>query len=567
MKQNEILKLLFVVAVVLTMTTTVVFAESDIEPSDYFQDQKVIAHGGGYYEGYDTTNSVPAVMQSIENGYKLIELDIDISADGKIIMIHDWKRTAGHYFGGVFKKKLKEAEFSELLVNGKFETLTFDKLVKIIDNADKKEETAGIRIITDTKGDNLTVLATIAEQYPAYIDRVIPQIYSYDEYIPVKEMGYEDIILTVYAMEKAVPSQVIEFAKKNALYAVTIPVDYNAEKIYKEVAAAGVKVYCHPIYTFEEAAELLACGVYGVYSGTVLPAEFEYPGNTIYITNIDRDGQKIKLTDCHIPATTEAVVTLPIAGLSSNQYGIYKIDGKPLNDINLATAESGKHILTIGIYSLNEKSIGVDTGVQLDYLLWKDEEGLRILDREYEYRTNAVKEQKDFDMVMERIAADEKLKISGDTIALLADAFIAKTGEYGYYMQGDAGIFKVGDDFLESQTADNGKTLVPLADTIKILGAKSVTMGSQNYIYINYDGRKITSQTGSQFVYVNHMSQKIATPITIYRSKAMAGGDLLELIYGRTYIDSQGILILLPDQRKLTEAEKSDLIKAAQELY
>lgn len=70
--------------------------------------EKVIAHGGGDYKGYETSNSVDAVKNSIKNGYKMIELDMDISSDNHIVMIHDWDRTTKNYFGTTFEKNHSE---------------------------------------------------------------------------------------------------------------------------------------------------------------------------------------------------------------------------------------------------------------------------------------------------------------------------------------------------------------------------------------------------------------------------------------------------------------------------
>ena len=56
----------------------------------------------------------------------------------------------------------------------------------------------GATIVTDVKDDNLRALKKIAADYPDLIDRVIPQIYAFEEYEPVWNMGYRNIILTLY---------------------------------------------------------------------------------------------------------------------------------------------------------------------------------------------------------------------------------------------------------------------------------------------------------------------------------------------------------------------------------
>ena len=50
----------------------------------------IIRHAGGAIDGNTYTNSLEAVLNSIEKGYNFIELDLSLSDDGKIIFIHDW---------------------------------------------------------------------------------------------------------------------------------------------------------------------------------------------------------------------------------------------------------------------------------------------------------------------------------------------------------------------------------------------------------------------------------------------------------------------------------------------
>ena len=73
---------------------------------------RVIAHGGGMVCGYETTNSLEAVKQSIAAGYTMIELDMLLTADEKIVVVHDfgpgWTKK---YLGVSFQERPTEEEF------------------------------------------------------------------------------------------------------------------------------------------------------------------------------------------------------------------------------------------------------------------------------------------------------------------------------------------------------------------------------------------------------------------------------------------------------------------------
>lgn len=55
----------------------------------------LIAHAGGGIDGVKYTNSKEALLQSIDTGYRLIEIDLLVSSDGEILGAHDWERYIG----------------------------------------------------------------------------------------------------------------------------------------------------------------------------------------------------------------------------------------------------------------------------------------------------------------------------------------------------------------------------------------------------------------------------------------------------------------------------------------
>ena len=126
---TSIALILSIIIIINLFDTTISFAATKQE-KHY---ERVIAHGGGGYEGYETTNSVQAINNSIKNGYKIIELDMDFSSDDKIIMLHDWDKTIDYYIGTSFERKITESQLLNLSIHGKLEVMTFDKLTKILD--------------------------------------------------------------------------------------------------------------------------------------------------------------------------------------------------------------------------------------------------------------------------------------------------------------------------------------------------------------------------------------------------------------------------------------------------
>ncbi|MDB4184047.1 glycerophosphodiester phosphodiesterase family protein [Alphaproteobacteria bacterium] len=69
-----------------------------------------IAHAGGGINGETYTNSLEALQKSINNNYKLIELDLLVTSDKKLLAYHDWKSLSELC-------KIKESELQVLKIS------------------------------------------------------------------------------------------------------------------------------------------------------------------------------------------------------------------------------------------------------------------------------------------------------------------------------------------------------------------------------------------------------------------------------------------------------------------
>lgn len=58
--------------------------------NSFYSEYSYIAHAGGGIEGKTYTNSKEALLYSINNNFKLIEIDLLVTIDKKIIGYHDW---------------------------------------------------------------------------------------------------------------------------------------------------------------------------------------------------------------------------------------------------------------------------------------------------------------------------------------------------------------------------------------------------------------------------------------------------------------------------------------------
>ncbi len=534
-----------VITLILIITRITTASADDLQENIY---EKIIAHGGSTYHGYETTNSVEAINHAIQSGYKIIELDMELSSDKKIIMLHDWDRTAMHYYNTSFPKKISQKSFAKLSVHGKLEVLTFDKLAEILEN------NSDIRIVTDTKGNNLELLSIIKKEYPTLVKQIIPQIYDYDQWAIVKQMGYSDIIFTLYAMDDIEEEKLISFVKKNDIYAVTMP-DYLVERGYcSSLSEQGIKVYVHTVSDYEDALQYMEQGSYGVYSGILLPEEFTGFEKDCYLAVRDDNGTVNKLTDDKIDSLTDLI----IHGIKDDETAYFFIDGsdQSVDDVTLSGLSTGKHELKVKIFR-DEIFRG-----DINYFIYKDGDKFRILHKKYEYRLDEAKEEKEFTSAM----IDGK--VPQEISDILKSSLIAKKGEYIFYLEGKPKCYMNGDDVFPVREGSFGKLLMPLSTTAQCLGADSVTMSRDNDISIINNNEKSMIMINSSLLRKGFARPvKMSMPVVLYLNKAMASGEFYKHLTGRNFIEKEDLIIFLPHKMKIASGMENSIINAANNLF
>lgn len=144
----------------------------------------LIAHAGGGINGLKYTNSLEAMEQSIEHGFKMVELDLLISSDGRIVAVHDWKTfhemTNSNNTGSISSK-----EFESKIIYDKYKTLNISTAIDILDKND-------VVLVTD-KIKNLSLLS----KYIIDKDKSIIEVFSIDKYNEAIELGFNNVALNI----------------------------------------------------------------------------------------------------------------------------------------------------------------------------------------------------------------------------------------------------------------------------------------------------------------------------------------------------------------------------------
>ena len=227
---------------------------------------RLVAHAGGAIWGYRYTNSREALDAAWAGGFRFIELDLQRTSDGELVLLHDWEAMCRRLLGR--EGPLTREEF---LCRNTLEGLT---LMDLEDLLAWLEGHPGCSVITDVKPeDNGPVLAELREQAGDLADRFIPQAYSFEEAAALSDAGWTRVILTLYRMETD-PGQVAAFLEKNPLWAVTVSEARLTEAVAEAVSGSGTALYCHTVNALDFFDEWKDKGLTGIYTDYFQPAHW-----------------------------------------------------------------------------------------------------------------------------------------------------------------------------------------------------------------------------------------------------------------------------------------------------
>lgn len=264
----KIRRFILIILAALSLLISSACSNSEDMPAYWLNDASRVyaAHAGGVYDGYMGTNSLEAIIESVELGYKLIEVDLVTTSDNRYVLNHDWE-SMGNRVAFADNNAVDLETFMEYKIYNKFTPMTLEDLIDFLD------EHQDILIITDTKDESYAVLRYIKKYYKKYINRFIPQVYAFKDYRTVKRMGFKNVIITLYSMAyniKSDPDYIYKQAKKLKPYAIAVPESMLSDEYISKLRPDEIKYFVHTVNDSDKADELFDKGIYGVYTDTLL---------------------------------------------------------------------------------------------------------------------------------------------------------------------------------------------------------------------------------------------------------------------------------------------------------
>lgn len=224
------------------------------EDSEWYSAERLIAHAAGGHVGLEYTNSQDALVKSLDSGFRVIEIDVAVSADGELICTHE------HYedvpSSQVFFAEKQDGRFKRMSIGTCLQELGED-CVLIIDVKDKKQlpQVAGL-LSEHVRTHGIT-------------NEIVFQIFKEED---LEKVGEFPILYNLTYTEDY--QRATGFCLSNGIHAVSI----HKSRLYKDEAWGvlihhNVKIFAHTVNSLQEYHALRGMGVSGIFTDFLTPQD------------------------------------------------------------------------------------------------------------------------------------------------------------------------------------------------------------------------------------------------------------------------------------------------------
>ena len=207
-----------------------------------------IIHAGGFLKTQEGkivtyTNSLDAINNLYEKGYRFCEIDLQETSDGIIICGHGDE--GGLVYGTGLPHNATGKEFMNSRIHGEFTPMTLPDLAGFMETHPE------LFVITDVKTDNIKVCGRIAEEYPDLQNRFIVQIHLPEEYESITSLGFSYIMYPIFKTpdnQRDILSLAV-FARQHDLVAMIVANGYYSPDLKLNLAAEiiGIPIILHTL--------------------------------------------------------------------------------------------------------------------------------------------------------------------------------------------------------------------------------------------------------------------------------------------------------------------------------
>ncbi|BCN28906.1 glycerophosphodiester phosphodiesterase family protein [Anaeromicropila herbilytica] len=232
-----------------------------------FDTNDLVAHAlGGLENKYIYSNSLEGLRQSIEKGYKLIETDLILTKDGRLVCFHGWNQATYKNTGLRYDQKnpiMTYKEFISKRIQGKFTTIDISTIVDYLATTEDIYFVFDLRTLTKKNAIKTAEQIKVAfKNKESLTDRVIIQVGSKEMYEGIDSVyHFPHYQYFVHNEELKELDQLLQWVKDTGIIAVSIHYESLTPPIISKVKSYGLYLLTHTIDDIAKAKELLNSGV------------------------------------------------------------------------------------------------------------------------------------------------------------------------------------------------------------------------------------------------------------------------------------------------------------------
>ena len=219
-----------------------------------------IAHACGVIDGITYTNSKEALLQSLELGYKYVEVDLYQTTDGDVVCLYkldDYNKMTGRNLTG-----LDTNTFINSKLYGKYTPMTLNDVIAIW-------EEKPFYIVTD----KICSAAILNKYFKKHRDRVIVEALSTDDYKELQKDGYVPMLSVmgnIVSLKRFLIATVTSGATVSMMTMCYMDNDWLM-RFYKRL---GAKIVVWTVNDLEFVSEHIGREVDMVYTDSIIPFSY-----------------------------------------------------------------------------------------------------------------------------------------------------------------------------------------------------------------------------------------------------------------------------------------------------
>ena len=239
-----------------------IFLNFSYKNSSFFEEQ-IIGHAMFGIDGNTYTNSKEAFLNGYKNGLRVFEIDLELTSDDKLVLIHDW---SGYQNIPTYQ------EFLNTKLKNKYTPLSIEDVLLLL------KIYPDVWFITDSKyldkkliKKEFNYLVSAAKKYNLVheLDRLVIQLYNKDMYYLIESIyHFNNYLYTMYMNWEYNYNHFEDICKwgKDKLRGIVLFKSFFSVNLLKTVKKYDLEMYVHTVNDLMEAKMYLREGVKGIYS-------------------------------------------------------------------------------------------------------------------------------------------------------------------------------------------------------------------------------------------------------------------------------------------------------------